>query len=128
MTNLTYYRDDQEFFINSDQILFYETSDSYTYAHTRHHIYRVKCRLYELASILPPNFLRISKSAIININPVLSFATTVGTTGTARFAGTHKRIHVSRQYIKPLRSALRARSQNHVKQTTQIPPQNPTQN
>jgi DNA-binding LytR/AlgR family response regulator len=117
VTNITYYRQGKEFFFNPNNILFFEASDDNTYAHTRQHIYRIKHRLYRLEAILPNNFLRISKSGIVNTNHILSFATTIGTTGTVEFRGAPKRLHISRQYIKPLRSALKARSTNHEQKT-----------
>jgi len=114
---ITYYRDNKEYFLEPKQILFFEAADDNTYAHTRNHIYRVRYRLYQLEAILPANFLRISKAGITNVNHVLSFATTVGTTGTVEFSNTDKKLHISRQYIKVLRGALKARSQNHAKTT-----------
>ncbi len=108
--DIIYYRQGKEYFFSTDKILFFEADDRATYAHTRNHIYRVKRRLYVLEAVLPQNFIRVSRSGIVNVNHVLSFATTVGTTGTVEFADTDKRLHVSRQYIKSLRSALRNRS------------------
>lgn len=115
MTNpIIYYRHNKEFFISPEKILFYEASDDSTYAHTRRHIYRVRFRLYELEAFLPPFFLRISKSAIVNTNAILSLTTKIGTTGSVEFGGTLKRLHISRRYLKPLRSALSKRSNNYV--------------
>ena len=111
MPTITYYRNQKEYFLEPSQILFFESTADHTYAHTRHHIYRVKSRLYILETLLPTNFLRISKSAIVNVNHILSFAVRIGTTGTVEFTHTPKRLHISRQYIKTLRSALKIRSQ-----------------
>ena len=111
MKPVTFYRDNKEYFLDLSQIIFFEASDDNTYAHTAKHIYRVHHRLYQLEPILPNNFLRVSKSGIANVSRILSFNTTVGTTGTVGFSGTIKQLHISRQYIKILRSALRNRSQ-----------------
>ena len=111
---VTYYRQGKEFFFSPHQILFYEASDDSTYAHTPAHTYRVRFRLYELEALLPPEFLRVSKSAIVNTSHILSFATTVGTTGVVEFFHSHKRLHISRRYIKALRAALKARSTINV--------------
>ena len=110
MQTITYYRDQKEFFLEPKQVLFFESADDKTYAHTREHIYRVRLRLYELEEALPDNFVRVSKSAIANTSLVLSFATIVGTAGVVEFTDSHKRLHISRRYIKALRSALRQRS------------------
>jgi DNA-binding LytR/AlgR family response regulator len=106
---ITYYRDRKEFFLEPEQILFFESADDKTYAHTREHIYRVKLRLYVLDAMLPLEFIRVSKSALANTSRILSFATLVGTTGVVEFKDSHKRLHISRAFIKALRSALRQR-------------------
>ncbi len=115
MANITFYREGREFYFGVERVLFFEASDDVTYAHTRSHIYRVKYRLYELELMLPGSFMRAGKSSIINTDQVLALASSVGTTGVAQFTQTHKRSHVSRRYIKNLRSALRRRSKHYGK-------------
>ncbi len=103
---IIYFRDGKEYVLDASQVLFFEAAGDRTYAQTREHIYRVKHRLYVLETLLPGNFLRVSKSAIVNVDEILSFATLVGTTGVVEFKGSPKKLHISRAYIKALRSAL----------------------
>lgn len=109
-TRITYFRHGKEFFLPTERVLFFEASDDNTYAHTRQYIYRVKFRLYEIEAILPDEFVRVSKSAVANVGQVVTFSSRVGTTGMVEFFGTHKRLHVSRKYIKSLRARLGSRS------------------
>lgn len=55
-----------EYYLNLSEILFFETADAAVAVHTAGQIYMVRLKLYELESLLPGNFLRVSKSAIIN--------------------------------------------------------------
>ena len=71
-TKLIFYKKDQEYYLSLDVILFFETYDSSMSAHTVNDIYYVKYKLYELEKILPNNFIRISKSTIINVNHIYS--------------------------------------------------------
>ena len=90
-----------------DEILFFETESNGINAHTRDNVYQVKYRLYELEEMLPGHFLRISKSAIINVGEVYSLSkSNLSTTSVAAFAGSHKQVFVSRHYVKLLKEKL----------------------
>ena len=58
---LIFYKDNQEYYFPLKEILFFETSESVVYAHTRSDTYRIRLKLYELEDILPRTFVRISK-------------------------------------------------------------------
>ena len=58
--------------------------------------YEVRLKLYELESILPRYFSRVSKSTIANIRQVYSVDKSFSGTGTISFYQTHKEVHVSR--------------------------------
>ncbi len=94
------------------KVLFFEASDDRVYAHTARRIYRVRGRLYEVENFVGGGFMRVSKSGLLNLRWVVTLSTVVGTTGVAEFAGSDKRLHVSRRYIKSLRGALRRRSKD----------------
>lgn len=99
-------RDNKEYFLSINNILFFEAIDSKTYAHTNKNVYTTKHRLYELENILPGYFIRISKSAIINSNRILSINRNLTGPGLIHFSSSHKQINVSRQYYKKLRDKL----------------------
>ena len=68
---IIFYKDDKEYYLNLNSILFIETDVRDCYAHTIDDTYQVKFRLYELEELLPKCFVRISKSAIVNVNHIL---------------------------------------------------------
>lgn len=107
---LTFYKRKQEFHFPLDRVLFFETEGESVYAHTASDSYRIRYRLYELEKILPENFERASKSAILNLKHVYSITRSLSSSRLVRFAGTHKEIYVSRHYYRGLRLRLNERS------------------
>ena len=107
MTPLTFYKDRSEYFVDVSEILFFETEGSKIYAHTQKEAYEVRLKLYELESILPRYFSRVSKSTIANIRQVYSVDKSFSGTGTISFYQTHKEVHVSRHYQSLLKENLR---------------------
>ena len=65
---LTYKKDNIEYYISLNEVLFFETEENNVFAHTLENVYQVKYKLYELEKILPGNFMRVSKSSILNID------------------------------------------------------------
>lgn len=76
------------------------------YAHTLNEVYQVKYKLYELEEILPQNFIRISKSTILNINHIYSITRNITSASLVEFKNTHKKVYVSRGYYKVLKLKL----------------------
>lgn len=106
--NLVLYKADAEYYVALEDILFFETESNGINAHTRDNVYQVKYRLYELEEILPRNFLRISKSAIINVREIYSLSkSSLSTTSVAAFSNSHKQVFVSRHYVKLLKEKLK---------------------
>lgn len=101
-----FYKNETEFFLALDTILFFETSESEMLAHTRDEIYKVRYRLYELEELLPGFFMRVSKSTILNTKCIHSISRSVSTPCLVQFQNTHKQVYVSRFYYKPLRNRL----------------------
>ncbi len=58
--------------INIEDILYFYSDGNYNYCKTINKVYRVKSKLYEIDK-KSNDFLRISKSCIVNINQVKSF-------------------------------------------------------
>lgn len=107
--NLIFYKDQTEYFLPLESILFFETSDKGIDAHTVDDFYSIKNKLYELENILPNNFVRVSKSTILNINHIYSIEKNITSTSVVRFMKTHKQVYVSRNYYKKLRERLQER-------------------
>lgn len=108
--HLTFLKDSQEYYFPLKNIIFFETSDNSVYAHTRADIFRIKFRLYELEDFLPHSFVRISKSAIVNIDQILMVNRNLTSSSLIKFYKSHKQVYVSRRYYKELNTRLNERS------------------
>lgn len=106
--SLVFYKDNSEFFLDFDSVLFFETDDRQVHAHTTDDDYQIHFRLYELENKLPDQFIRISKSAIINLNNIFSLTRSVSGT-LVKFQNSHKQVYVSRRYYKQLKDRLQRR-------------------
>lgn len=100
------YKGNVEYYIPINDILFFETSDNCICAHTVDDVYNTTYHLYELEKILPANFIRVSKSTIININHIYSISRNITSSSLVHFMNTHKQVYVSRNYYKDLRFRL----------------------
>lgn len=100
------YQDETEYYIPLDDILFFETESGRIRAHTRTQVYLTKLKLYELEELLPGSFMRVSKSAILNINHIYSITKNLTASSVVEFTDTHKQVYVSRYYYKPLKFKL----------------------
>ena len=89
-----------------DSILFFETMDGCISAHTIDNIYQTEYRLYELEELLPGCFIRVSKSAILNLNHIYSITRNLTASSVVQFMNTHKQVYVSRYYYKLLKCRL----------------------
>lgn len=89
-------------------ILFFETNERNVYVHTTDHAFLIHYRLYELEENLPDNFLRISKSCILNVDEILSLSRSV-TGNLVCFKDSYKQIYVSRRFMKDLKNKLNQR-------------------
>lgn len=104
--HLEVFRGEKEYYIIIDDILFFETDASGVVVHTANCIYETKYRLYELENLLPSNFLRVSKSAILNTRKIRAIRKNITGASEVEFAGSNKRVFVSRNYLKVLMEKL----------------------
>lgn len=74
-------KNNEIYFIKIEDIICFFSQDKYNYIRTKDGIYRLKYKLYEIEEVFnSKDFIRISKSCIININQVKCFDTnTLGT-------------------------------------------------
>ena len=103
----TMYKNDTEYYVALQDILFFETEGAIINVHTRDQVYQTKYRLYELQEMLPGYFLRVSKSTIANTKEIYSLSqSNLSTTCVAEFSNSHKQVFVSRHYSKMLKECL----------------------
>ena len=100
---------DTEFFVPMEEILFFETQGREIRAHTAERILGCDYKLYELEELLPGGFMRVSKSAIVNLDHVYSVTRNLTASSVMEFAGSNKKAFVSRAYFKAVVERLKAR-------------------
>ena len=96
------YIDDTEYYVDVKTILFLEADGNYISVHTAKSIYRVRQKLYELEELLPRDFLRVSKSTIVNTELIASIKKNITGASEISFRNSIKKAYASRNYIKAL--------------------------
>ena len=96
------YIDETEYFLDLKNILFMEADGNYISIHTAKDIYRTRQKLYELEEILPRDFIRVSKSSIVNTVMIASIKKNITGASEISFKGSMKKAYASRNFIKAL--------------------------
>ena len=99
---LALYKNEIRYYIELNQILFFETTTSGVCAHTAKEVFETKSKLFELEEILPGSFMRVAKSTILNTNHIYSIKRNLTASSEVEFKNTHKKVFVSRNYYKAL--------------------------
>lgn len=97
---------DTEYYVPRRSILFFETVDGKVTAHTAKHMYYTSHKLYELESLMPSSFVRVSKSCILNAAAISALSHNLTGDGRVAFRGTDKIVYVSRSYYKILKEKI----------------------
>ncbi len=100
--HISFFKDEKEFFFPLADILFFEAEEGSVRAHTETESFEVRSKLYELEESLPSFFLRISKSAILNVKKVYSITKNLPGARKVELMGTHKTAYCSRNYYRSL--------------------------
>ena len=95
-----------EYYVPIKEILFFEAYDGKIYAHTKDKTFTCEYKLFELESILPSSFLRISKSTVANIMMISYLKRELVGNGELGFKGCEKRTYFARSYYKILRDKI----------------------
>lgn len=96
------HKNEKEYYMPIEKVLFFESEDKGIVAHTENEIYETQYKLYELEELLPGCFMRISKSAIVNLNHIYSITKNITSASIVEFSCSHKQVYVSRNYYKAL--------------------------
>ena len=103
---LTGERDGQTYVLEEDAVLYIDTADRDTFLYTADGVYESRLRLYELEEQLTPrDFLRVSKSAIVNFGQVRSLRPDFG--GRMLLTMSNGEVVVAnRQYVPAIKAKL----------------------
>lgn len=93
-------------FVNSLDVLFFESVDNRTFLYTEDDVLEIKQRLYELEGILSDkDFIRISKSQIVNVNKIKVLKPELNRTILATMCN-GEQLCISRKYVRAMRNML----------------------
>lgn len=106
---MVFYKEAKEYYFSLDHILFFSTNDRQMDAHTLEDVFQVKYKLYELENELPLNFIRVSKSTIVNVDKIFSITKNITSASSVEFANSYKEVYVSRHYFSALQNRLESR-------------------
>lgn len=98
-------KDGRSLFINKCDILYFESVDKRCYLYTKDDVYEVPHKLYEVEELLSGDFIRNSKSQILNMAEIESLCPDFGGRIEVAMSNCEKLI-VSRQYAKILKERL----------------------
>ncbi len=99
-------KDNEYYFINSSEVLYFESVDNRTFLYTQDDVLEIKQRLYELEEILSDkDFIRISKSLIVNVNKIKSLKPEINRTILATMCN-GEYLFISRKYVRSVRNLL----------------------
>lgn len=105
-SKLTVYKDGEIFFVEPEEVFYFESVDQKVFAYCKTDVYEVKSKLYELLEELPErDFIRASKSFIVNLNQIKSLSPAFGGRYEALLKNQEK-IIISRQYVPVLKEKL----------------------
>ena len=95
-----------EYYVPLEDILFFETSGGRVYAHTRDRMLETEHRLFELEQLMPYCFVRVSKSAVVNVMPIAALQRELTGNGSIRFRSSDKQAYFSRAYYRVLKDRI----------------------
>ena len=91
--------------VNPADIFYIETVDNKTFLYCDKNIYETKQKLYELEELTTSDFLRISKSVIVNLSKIKSLIPSISGRLEAVLPN-NERVIISRQYVGKLKKNL----------------------
>ncbi len=105
ISNIMVLKDDRQYLCNMDSIYYAESVDKKTFIYTKDECYQTKKRLYELEEELTANFLRCSKSMIVNIRKIRNVKSDLNGRMNAQLLN-GETVIISRSYVKNLKRKL----------------------
>jgi DNA-binding LytR/AlgR family response regulator len=91
--------------VNPADIYYIETVDNKTFLYGKSDVYESKQKLYELEELALRDFLRVSKSAIVNLSKIKSLIPSLSGRLEAVLSN-GERLIISRQYVNVLKKTL----------------------
>jgi DNA-binding LytR/AlgR family response regulator len=104
---LILYKEEEQYLVDADEIVYIEVSGSKVYAYTKQETYEAKQKLYEIKELLGTRpFAQISKSVIVNINCVKSIQAEFSGNYRCKLKNRKESLTISRKYFKEFRDCI----------------------
>lgn len=104
---LILYKEEEQYIVDADEIVFVEVCGSKLYAYTKLETYEVKQKLYELKELLSTqSFVQINKSTIVNINCVKSIQAEFSGNYRIKLKSRKESLTISRKYFKEFKDRI----------------------
>ena len=101
------YKEEEQYIMDADEIVYVEVSDNKVYAYTKQGTYEAKQKLYEIKELLGGrSFAQINKSVIVNINCVKSIQAEFSGNYRIKLKGRKEVLTVSRKYFKEFKDKI----------------------
>lgn len=104
---LVLYKDEEQFLVDAEEIVFVEVSGSRTFVYTRLDAYEARQKLYELKELLSAQaFAQINKSVLVNINCVKSIQAEFSGNYRLKLKNRKESLTISRKYFKEFKDRI----------------------
>ncbi len=104
---LILYKEEEQYIMDADDIVYVEVSDNKVYAYTKQDTYEAKQKLYEIKELLGGrSFAQINKSVIVNINCVKSIQAEFSGNYRLKLKNRKESLTISRKYFKEFRDRI----------------------
>ena len=100
-------KEEEQYIVDTDEIVFVEVSDNKVYAYTQTDTYEAKQKLYEVKELLNTrSFAQINKSVIVNINCVKSIQAEFSGNYRLKLKNRKEKLTISRKYFKEFKDRI----------------------
>ena len=104
---LILYKEEEQYIMDADEVVYVEVSDNKVYAYTKQDTYEAKQKLYEIKELLGSRaFAQINKSVIVNINCVKSIQAEFSGNYRLKLKNRKESLTISRKYFKEFRDRI----------------------
>ena len=104
---LILYKEEEQYIVDADEIVYIEVSGNKVYAYTKQDTYEAKQKLYEIKELLGGrSFAQINKSVIVNINCVKSIQAEFSGNYRLKLKNRKESLTISRKYFKEFKDRI----------------------
>lgn len=104
---LILYKEEEQYIVDADEIVYIEVNGSKVYAYTKQDTYEAKQKLYEIKDLLgAKSFAQINKSVLVNMNCVKSIQAEFSGNYRCKLKNRKESLTISRKYFKEFKDRI----------------------